>query len=56
MQMLDKDEFRRMIGGCSGWRKSGLLKESSVVRKWQAKGLSEQEIYRKIRDGEVKVD
>ena len=44
------------FGGCSDWRKSGLLKESSVVRKWQAKGLSEQEIYRKIRDGEVKVD
>ena len=33
-----------------------MLKEFSVVRKLQAKGLSEQEIYRKIRDGKVEVD
>ena len=44
------------FGGCSDWRKSGLLEKLSVVKKLQAKGLSEQEIYRKIRDGEVKVD
>ena len=52
--------IKRMVfakfGGCSDWRKDGLLEESSVVRKLQVKGLSEQEIYRKIRDGEVEVD